>query len=96
MDFAEKYGCIVQDSTQGFYFNNKSAIVHPVVAYYKDPKENKIKLQSFCIISDTTKQTASTVHIFLENVLNIIKSDFPWIKNVSYYTDGSPTQYKNK
>ena len=33
MDFAEKYAFIAQESTQGFYFNNTTAVVHPLVMY---------------------------------------------------------------
>lgn len=56
MDFAEKYVFIAQESTQGFYFSNTTAVVHPVVMYYKDPDNLVAKVQSFCIISNASKQ----------------------------------------
>ena len=96
MDFAEKYAYICQDSTQGFYFNNTSATVHPIVMYYKNSESNELNLSSFCVISNCSKQTAYTVNIFQEVFLNKIKQDYQWIKKVIYFTDGAPTQYKNK
>lgn len=96
MDFAEKYPFICQDSTQGFYFNNTTAIVHPFVMYYKNKDDDEIHVQSFCIISNASKQTAATVNIFQETVINHMKTEYPWVKKIIYFSDGSPTQYKNK
>lgn len=96
MDFAEKYAFICQDSTQGFYYNNNSAVVHPTVVYYKKPNSNILEVSSFCIISNCSKQTAFTVNAFQEVFLNEIKQTLPWVKKIIYFTDGSPTQYKNK
>ncbi|XP_044596186.1 uncharacterized protein LOC123273063 [Cotesia glomerata] len=51
---------------------------------------------SFCVISDTTDHVADTVHAFQEKLMKIIKEEYPWIKNVIYFSDGAPTKYKNK
>lgn len=74
MDFAGRYSFVCQDSTQGFYFNNNTVAVFPAVIYYKEPDINKIIFKNFCVVSDTSKQSASTVNIFLEKIINEIKS----------------------
>lgn len=96
MDFAERYGFICQDSIQSYYYNNSTACVHPLVMYFKKVIEEIVSVKSFCIISNSLKQTASTVHIFQETVIDEIKMTYPWIKKIIYFSDGSPAQYKNK
>ena len=95
MDFSENYAFIAQDSTQGFYFNNDQATVHPVVLYTKGSSDT-INVTSFCIISDYNKHKAYVVNVFLEKVLTKVKEKFPNIMNINYFSDGAPTQYKNK
>lgn len=94
MDFSENYSFIVQNSVQGFFYNNSQATLHPMILYYKDG--NKLQEKSFCIISDTREHFAYTVHAFLEEFTSAIKTENPWIKNLIYFSDGAPTQYKNK
>ena len=74
MDFSEKYALIAQDSTQGFYFKIHTATVQPIEMYYKDPETNKEGVQSFSVISNCSKQTASTIKIFLKQFINVIKA----------------------
>lgn len=95
MDFAENYSFIAQDSVQAFYFNNVQATLHPVVLYYVN-EAGELKHTSFCITSDHLKHNASVVNLFQEKVLEVIKERFPWIKKLIYFSDGAPTQYKNK
>lgn len=99
MDFAENYSFIIQRSVQSFYYNNTQATLHPFCVYYKDPQatdKEKLQQMSFCVISDTTDHVAYTVHAFQEKLMKIIKDEYPWIQNVIYFSDGAPTQYKNK
>lgn len=55
-----------------------------------------LKHVGFCVISDTKDHFAYTIHAFLEELMNVIKRDYPLIKNVIYFSDGAPQQYKNK
>ena len=96
MDFAKNYVFIFQNSTQGFHFNNIHASLFTVSLYYADQINNEMKVASFCVISDSTKYQAYSVHMFQEVVLNEIKSKYPWIKSLIYFSDGAPTQFKNK
>ena len=38
-DFSENYSFLLQDSAQGFHWNNSQATLHPFVAYYLDSTE---------------------------------------------------------
>lgn len=96
MDFAENYAFISQNSTQGFYFNNTSASLFTVVLYYKEENGESVKKQSFCVISNSSVHQAYSVNAFLEPVLQEIKQKYPWIKILKYFSDGAPTQFKNK
>lgn len=96
MDFAENYSFISQDSTQGFYFNNTQASLFTVTLYYKNQINEEVEVTSYCVISDSTKHQAFSVNVFQEAVLNRIKIEFPWINSVIYFSDGAPTQFKNK
>lgn len=96
MDFAENYTFLCQESTQGFYFNNQSATLFTAALYYKEESSNDLKVSTYCVISDTKKHEAFSVHIFMERVFHQIKNEFPWIKNLIEFSDGAVTQFKNK
>lgn len=96
MDFSENFAFVIQNSVQAFYYNNDSATIHPFLMYYKVENEDSVKSTNFCVISDTSDHQAFTVHAFMEKLTNIIKSEYPWIKKIIYFSDGAPSQYKNK
>lgn len=96
MDFAENYSFIAQDSIQGIYFNNSSATLFNAILFYRDPTSNEIKFQSFCVISDSSVHEAYAVHAFIESIYDVIKQEFAWIESLDHFTDGAPTQFKNK
>lgn len=96
MDFAENYQFIAQNSTQGYYFNNTSATLFTVVLYYKEESGDEIKKQSFCVISNSGEHQAASVHAFLQPVLEELREKYHWIKSLKYFSDGAPTQFKNR
>ena len=51
-DLSENYSFVLQDSAQGFRWNNSQATLHPFVAYYLDSAE--IRHLSYVVISDCT------------------------------------------
>lgn len=67
--------------------------MHPVVIYYKDIDE--LKLKSYCFISEDLKHDDAIVNIFLEELIPKIKELIPGLKNVLYFSDGRGEQYKN-
>lgn len=96
IDFSENYSFIIQNSVQAFFYNNKQATIHPVTMYYKEPGSDELLNVNFCIISDTKDHFSYTVHAFMEKVTDVLKKEYSWIKNIIYFSDGAPTQYKNK
>lgn len=96
MDFAENYAYISQNSTQGFYFNNSSATLFIAALYYKDETSDELKHQTFCVISESLIHQAYSINKFMEVIIDDIKIKFPWIKKLIYFSDGAPTQFKNK
>ncbi|XP_058803484.1 uncharacterized protein LOC131671234 [Phymastichus coffea] len=96
MDFAENYAFICQNSTQGFYFNNTNATLFTATLYYKEQAAMDLKVECFCVISETSIHQAYSVNIFMEAIINDIKSRFSWITKIIYFSDGAPTQFKNK
>lgn len=96
MDFAENYAPIAQESVQAFYFNNQTVTLFTAVLYYKSRITNEVECQSYCVISDTSIHQAYSVHIFLEAIINHIKSAYSTIKRLLEWSDGAPTQFKYK
>lgn len=96
MDFAENYSFIIQNSVQAFYYNNSQATVHPFVMYHRNRESKEIDVTSYCVISDSLQHTAATVFAFQNEFTTALKHDFPSIKKIIYFSDGAPTQYKNK
>ena len=96
MDFAENYAFICQNSTQGFYFNNIQASLFTLIMHYKNPLNKKVEVANYTVISDTKIHSAAFVHLFLKNIIAEIQKEFLFIKNLKYFSDGAPTQFKNK
>lgn len=96
MDFAENFEFIAQNSIQAYFFNNSHATLFTVVLYYKDQNSNEVKKKSFCIISDIDTHEAYVVHAFIEPIVTEIKTNYPFIKSLKYFSDGAPQQFKNK
>lgn len=95
-DFSENYSFIIQQSVQAFYYNNSQATVHPFCIYFKTEGNDELQNVNFCIISDSTDHSAYTVNAFTAKLMSVIREQYLWIKKVIYFSDGAPTQYKNK
>lgn len=96
MDFSENYSFIIQQSVQSFYYNNSQATLHPFCMYFKSQESDELQNINFCVISDTKEHFSYTVNAFTAHVMSVLKDQFSWIKNVIYFSDGAPQQYKNK
>lgn len=95
-DYAKNYAFIAQNSTQGFYFYNSHATLFTAIFYYKDQNRDTVKNKSFCVISDTDKHYAYSVHAFLEPIIKKIKAKYSWVKKIKLFSDNAPQQFKNK
>ncbi|CAG9831342.1 unnamed protein product [Diabrotica balteata] len=96
MDFSENYSFIIQQSVQAFYYNNSQATVHPFCIYFKNKESDQLLNVNYCMISDTKDHLAYTINAFTAKLMAEIKEKYSWIKNVIYFSDGAPQQYKNK
>lgn len=100
-DFSENYSFMIQNSVQAFYYNNLQATIHPFIMWYKIPgkepgDEPQLSHANFCIISDTKDHFAYTVHAFIDELMQVIRTEYPSIQKIIYCSDGAPQQYKNK
>lgn len=93
-DFAENYAFIMQNAAQGFHWNNKQATIHPFVIYKN--QGDKLQHYSYIIISDCLHHDAVAVYVFIEKLLQFLKTKIPDLSKVYYVTDGAVTHYKNK
>lgn len=83
MDFAENYLFVIQRSVQSFYCNNIHATIHPFIIYCKDSLNENIKIQQKSyVISDTKDHMAFAVQVFQEKLIESVKIDLPWIRNL--------------
>ena len=91
----QKTSFLVQDAAQGYHWHNSQCTLHPFVFYYKD-SDSKLQHQSFCFISDGTKHSTAMVYTFLNELIPLLRSRFPTLKKLIYFTDGCAGQYKNR
>lgn len=95
-DFAENYAFVLQDSVQGFHWNNAQATIHPFVIYYI-LEETKLTHLSLVIISDCMVHDAVAVHLFQRLMIDFLKQNLPHkFEKLNYFSDGAASQYKNK
>lgn len=82
---------------QGFHWTNDQITVHPFYMRYFDKDEKKVKYKTYCVISNELQHDANTVHVFRQQVLRKITSDFAnyGFRKVYYISDGAASQYKN-
>lgn len=95
LDFSENYSFVIQDEVQGFHWENSQCTVHPFVVYHKDIEGTLIPT-SYCFLSPDTKHSTAMVYTFLSILLPEIKTKFPHVTKVHYFSDGCAGQYKNR
>jgi len=95
-DFSENHSFVLQDSAQGFHWNNSQATLHLFVAYYLDLEE--VRHFSYVVIADCLHHDMVAVHLFQKALLIF------WIifclqrctpQKIIYFSDGAASQYKN-
>lgn len=94
-DFAENYSFVVQDEIQSFHWTTSQATLHPFIIYYK--WEGKLKHLQYVFISDCLEHNTVAFYVFQKKLLEILKQTLPFaLKKITYFSDGSAAQYKNK
>lgn len=95
-DFAENYSFVIQDCTQNYHWTNSQATIHPFVIYYKN-KDGKLQHFNFVVISDVLVHNTIAVHLFQRKLMQFLRANSEdAIKKISYFSDGSAAQYKNR
>ena len=94
-DFSENYAFIIQDSAQGFHWNNAQATIHPFVAYCKEG--NTEKHLSFVVISECLHHDTVAVHLFQRHLIDFLMIALAQPpEKIIYFSDGAASQYKNR
>lgn len=93
IDFAENFNCKYSQEIQSCHFggSHKQVTMHTGVLYVgqRDPL-------SFCTLSDSRQHDPVGIWCYLKPVFELIKSDFPSVTIVHFYSDGPTTQYRQK
>lgn len=58
--------------------------------------DGTLEHSNICVVSDTTEHTTTTVYAFLNVIILYLRTQFPEMKRIHYFTDGCAGQYKNK
>ena len=78
----------------GISLRKTQATFHPFVAHVQS--NDNLKIFSMCIINDCLTHDKVTVASFQRLVIPYLTSQYPNIKKIIYFSDGSLAQYKNK
>lgn len=91
VDFSENYSTKGQFEVQSSYFGRRQISLFTCVAYIGlDLEEN------YLVASDDTTHSKEQVYAYLKLILKDLKSKFPELKNVKLFSDGAPSQFKNR
>lgn len=93
VDFGENYSFVVQNATQGFHWNNRQATICPFVVHFK--RNFLTDYKTYFVISNDMTHDATSFHAFRVKVVERMKSDLPFVKQIKYVSDGAGSQFKN-
>lgn len=95
-DFSENYSCKHNEEIQAHHFggSRQQVSLHTVV-YVLDVDMNK-KVESYCTVSSNTNHQPAAIWAHLDPVLKNIRSIYPEIVYVHFFTDGPFSQYRQK
>ena len=98
MDFGENYTCTFQDEAQSAHWAYTQVTLHPIVCFFPCAHEGctEMSRHSVIIVSNDLKHDFHAVHCYVQKVLEFLKQEEIPIKKFIIFSDGAPTQYKNK
>ena len=95
-DFSENYTMTVQDEVQSFHFNKPQCTIHPLVLYLPSPDQSSPCIQqNLAFFSDDLNHDTSFVFAMQKQLACYLKTKYPFIQAVEYFSDGCAGQYKN-
>ncbi|GBM13976.1 hypothetical protein AVEN_152395-1 [Araneus ventricosus] len=92
MDFAENYNFVLQNEVQSNHWSHLSCSLHPTVIFSRT--SNGLKDTPLCFISDDLNRDVPFVYCIQQKTTDFIKTQFPHINRVEYFTDGCSAQCK--
>jgi len=94
IDFSENYQGKISREIQSFHFGGASEQVtlHTGVLYVGDVEQPV----SFCSISASRQHDPPAIWAHLRPVCEFVKTNFPNVTTLHFYSDGPSTQYKQK
>lgn len=93
MDFSENIAFEIQFAAQAYYYQKPQCTIHPICLYFK--QNGELKEKSIIIIAESLNHNVTSVYLFQTKLVDYIKSVFG-NKKIVFFTDGAPSQYKNK
>ena len=95
-DFSENYFFIFQNSVLGIHWNNDLATIYPFVCYFKSSETSEVEKLCFAVISDELTHNTVAVHYFHGLLIKFLKTKVANFNKIFYFSNGAPSQYKNR
>lgn len=92
IDFSENFTCKYHTEIQAMHFLKEQITLHTGVIYIKGEE----KPISFCSISPDGQHNPEAIWAHLDPVLRHLKSNYPKICTIHFFSDGPTTQYRQK
>ena len=97
LDFGKNYICSYQDEPQYMHYGQKQVKVHPIVTYYRCPKDDSTVKEDLVFLSDDIKHDSAAVRTFQKLAYSHLKDQrLLDIQEAVEFTDGCAGQYKSK
>ena len=94
VDFAENFTCKQFAEAQSAYYARNSVTVHPMVILFSE--SSAVKRDSVIVISDDLKHDSSAVKVFVQQLADHVKTHYPHINHLIFWSDGAGCQYKSR
>lgn len=90
VDFAENFKCMTQNEVQSAYFNQHSIAIFTVAVWIGEKKHSNV------YVTDDISHSKYCVLLFLNEIISDMKSRYPNLKTVNFFSDGCAGQFKNR
>ncbi|KAM3616647.1 uncharacterized protein V6R79_021212 [Siganus canaliculatus] len=92
VDFSEAWKCKYSSEVQSCHFGQNLPQLNLHTGMYYTKKEKT----AFCTVLESKRQDASAIWAHFEPVLRDIRSKFPRVDSIHFWSDGPIKQFKNK
>jgi len=91
LDFSENFSTTSQKDIQSAFFSKKQISLFTAIRYHAQNPP-----QSFVFINDDTSHSKNQVYFYISLMIEEIKKDVPFLKHVTFVSDGCSGQFKNR